>query len=640
MKIEEAKTVYKPWGKEVWLELNDKYCYKRIYINAGHRTSYQYHNHKIETNFLISGQAEVWLENDEGAVEKFIMNEGEFFNVTPPKKHRVIALTDIILQEVSTPEVDDVIRLQDDTNRVDGRLDHEHTKPAICIVAAGKGRRLGKLTNNFHKGLLPVDNKAVISHIIDKTPKDYDIIVAIGFNGNLIKEYCSMAHADRKITYVDVDNIDGKGSGPGYSLLKCKEHLLRPFYFTTVDCLIKDELPLLDNNWIGIADTSIPELYSTVKVDYEGVVKSFKNKSKKGYENAFIGLCAILDFEVFWDKLEANSEDGEMVTAFYDLNGYNPIKTKKLDWYDVGTIDNYNRAKENFFSGKQYGIPKESGEIVYKINGKFIKYKNNVTAVQQIQTRSEILDGLTPKITSDGNFYQYDWQEGNTLYDVGEENKFLDFLNWCKSNLWVEEDYDLSKHAITFYKNKTISRVDTYLKNNTNYLNYDKFKINGVECKSIISVLDGIDWEYLTLGIPTKLYHGDLQFDNVIHNSDTFKLIDLRPNFGTSVEYGDVYYDLAKLYGGILMSYKELKSDTAISISINDNIVDFSYTLPKELKSFLPKYEEWVISNGYDLDRIKLITALIFLNMSPLHTKTFGDMLFFKSIYMLNELCK
>lgn len=121
------KEVTKPWGKEVWLELNDAYCYKRIYINAGTRTSYQYHKMKRETNFIIEGLAEIWLENEEGVVEKFQMKGGDFFNVPPPKKHRVIAITDVILQEVSTPEVDDVYRIEDDTQRPDGKIESEHT---------------------------------------------------------------------------------------------------------------------------------------------------------------------------------------------------------------------------------------------------------------------------------------------------------------------------------------------------------------------------------------------------------------------------------------------------------------------------------------------------------------------------------
>jgi len=122
------KVVSKPWGKEIWLELNDKYCYKRIYINAGTRTSYQYHENKLETNYIIDGKAEVWLENDEGFVEKKVMKKDDSFTVIPPRKHRVIALTDLILQEVSTPEVDDVIRIEDDSGRSAGRIDSEHSE--------------------------------------------------------------------------------------------------------------------------------------------------------------------------------------------------------------------------------------------------------------------------------------------------------------------------------------------------------------------------------------------------------------------------------------------------------------------------------------------------------------------------------
>lgn len=127
MKINKSPIIVnKPWGKEEWLELNDRYCYKRIYINSGFRTSFQYHKKKWETNYIISGEAEVWLESDKGFIEKFKCSEGDFFNILPPKKHRVIAVTDLILQEVSTPEVDDVIRIEDDFKRPDGKIEKEH----------------------------------------------------------------------------------------------------------------------------------------------------------------------------------------------------------------------------------------------------------------------------------------------------------------------------------------------------------------------------------------------------------------------------------------------------------------------------------------------------------------------------------
>ncbi len=122
------KVVHKPWGKEEWLELNGRYCYKRIYMNAGTRSSFQVHRHKHETNYVISGQAEIWLDNEHGVLEKEVLVRGQYYVVPPGRRHRVIALTDIVLQEVSTPEVDDVIRLEDDTGRGDGRIESEHTQ--------------------------------------------------------------------------------------------------------------------------------------------------------------------------------------------------------------------------------------------------------------------------------------------------------------------------------------------------------------------------------------------------------------------------------------------------------------------------------------------------------------------------------
>lgn len=120
------KEVTKPWGKEVWLELNDRYCFKRIHLNAGNRTSLQYHRQKLETSYFLEGQAEVWLENELGELEKRMVGPSDSFTVLPLRKHRVIAITDTIYLEASTPEVDDIVRVQDDTYRPDGRIDSEH----------------------------------------------------------------------------------------------------------------------------------------------------------------------------------------------------------------------------------------------------------------------------------------------------------------------------------------------------------------------------------------------------------------------------------------------------------------------------------------------------------------------------------
>ena len=629
------KTVYKPWGKEIWLELNDRYCYKRIYINAGHRTSYQYHVEKLETNYIIAGTAEVWLENDDGVVERTLMGPGDFFTVTPPKKHRVIAVTDIILQEVSTPDVDDVVRLSDDTHRADGRLEHEHMSPALCILTAGKGARMADVGRHINKGLLPIDNLAIISHMINKVPQDYEVVIALGYKAQQVREYCAASHPDRKFIFIDISNANGPGSGPGTSLLECKDYLQRPFYLTTCDCLIKGQLPSIEN-WLGVYPTSLPEIYSTVKVRGDRAVK-LANKGSNGYEHAFIGLCAISEYEVFWQELEKNiNGTGEVVSAFYDLGAYSVMSAKTLSWYDIGTIENYIKAYSDL-GDEKLGIPKTSGQFIYKSGDSVIKLFQSPVYARVARARE--LGTLVPDIIYEGkNILSYNWIQGDTLYNRLE--KVPDFLSWVIESLWKEEQVDISAFCYEFYRDKTLSRFKQFAdkKDDDSYL--VDCVVNGIQYKSIQHYLDNINWaEICETSIPTKLFHGDLQFDNVIcDEAGTFKLIDWRGTFGSQHVFGDAYYDLAKLYGGICMNYSDMKNaDNYTFIKVGTDI-NYSFKSDEPLRVFRKSFEAWSLNNGFDFDKIKKLVALIYLNMSPLHDDNLDDLLFFHAITLLHEV--
>ena len=636
------KIINKPWGKEEWLELNEKYCYKRIYINKGYKTSYQYHNFKRETNYLIQGTAEVWLENDEGVVEKKIMKAGEFFNVTPPKKHRVIALTDIILQEVSTPEVDDVIRIEDDTNRKDGKIEGEHKQPAVLLLAAGKGERLGNLTANINKALLPINNRAIISSIINKFPISHEIIVALGYKGNVIKEYCKLAHPNRKFIFVNIDDINSNNSGPGYSALKCKEYLNRPFYLAVADCIIDSELPPQDGNWLGVYPTSYPEKYSTVKSDIKGNVLDFTNKSSKGFKDAFIGLASILEYDVFWDELENNMQSGEIVSAFSNPSKYSNFSIKRLKWLDTGTLDDLNRTKD-YFNDNPLSLHKETNEITYKEH-KFIKFHPDQNNIQNKSKRAKILKNLIPsEFTNTNNFISYNWEDGKTLYNYNDINLYEKFLSTLNSNIlksktWVGDE-ELYK---SFYITKTKNRRDKFINRFGKKYYTKKYNINGHNYDSLENILLDINLDKLYNNPMYSLFHGDLQFDNIIYNkeNDSFKYIDWRESFGESTKGGDVYYDLSKLYGGCIIPYNLVKDDNFIKYTEGIAVIDYNFNIPRALSQFKNKYEKWLIDEGYDLDRIKLITAIIFLNMSPLHNKNFSKTLWFKSIEMLSNVSR
>ena len=118
--------VTKPWGHEIWLELNEFYAYKIIHMKEGSQSSLQMHKMKVEANYVIEGEAEVLLEDDSGQLKSFIFKKGSGWVVPRGKKHRVIAKTTYTSVEVSSPHLDDVIRFKDDTNRGSGKIDEEH----------------------------------------------------------------------------------------------------------------------------------------------------------------------------------------------------------------------------------------------------------------------------------------------------------------------------------------------------------------------------------------------------------------------------------------------------------------------------------------------------------------------------------
>ncbi|HOC91062.1 MAG TPA: cupin domain-containing protein [bacterium] len=112
------KTVDKPWGREVWIAYdNGKYAAKFLEINAGHRLSYQYHKVKHETLYLMEGKVKFTLENASGEIEEHVIEPGEYRVVEPGRKHRMEAVEDSRFFEVSTPELDDVVRVEDDYKR-------------------------------------------------------------------------------------------------------------------------------------------------------------------------------------------------------------------------------------------------------------------------------------------------------------------------------------------------------------------------------------------------------------------------------------------------------------------------------------------------------------------------------------------
>jgi mannose-6-phosphate isomerase-like protein (cupin superfamily) len=128
--------VSKPWGHELWLNgEHPAYVLKEVFIRSGNRTSLQYHHFKEETNLLVSGTATLVykaaseIANDDARephLGQAKLHAPSFVHIVPEVLHRLIADSDVLLYEASTPHLDDVVRVQDDSGRAHGRIEREH----------------------------------------------------------------------------------------------------------------------------------------------------------------------------------------------------------------------------------------------------------------------------------------------------------------------------------------------------------------------------------------------------------------------------------------------------------------------------------------------------------------------------------
>jgi quercetin dioxygenase-like cupin family protein len=110
---EPPKRTEKPWGYELLYAHTDQYVGKVIHINKGGKLSLQYHDHKDETIFVMNGAMDYEYEGDDGNMITVRMDAGMSYHTVPGQKHRMIALEDTDVLEVSTPQLGDVVRLED-----------------------------------------------------------------------------------------------------------------------------------------------------------------------------------------------------------------------------------------------------------------------------------------------------------------------------------------------------------------------------------------------------------------------------------------------------------------------------------------------------------------------------------------------
>jgi dTDP-glucose pyrophosphorylase len=508
-------------------------------------------------------------------------------------------------------------------------------KYKFCILAAGKGTRNTSVCG-LHKALLPLENKATISHIIRSVPKDIEVVIAIGYKHKQVQSYVQSVFFDRNIKFVYVENYDGEGSGPGYSLLQCKEFLQTPFIFTSADTIIKEAhmLDKLEENWLGVSRIDPDESSKYCLVDG----KKYLDKLYYGHgSRAYIGMAGVYDYKSYWKHLEDGNYTHGEYQVISGFNGLQKIKLLDFTWFDTGNNQSYNHARKNFANEI---VAVKNKEVVFIEDNKVIKYFDDSKKIDKRIERVEYLCECSPDVIQiNENMYSYDYIKGNLLSKVLDENVLKDVLYFYK-NKFASTQYEKTdnflKDCKKMYYDKTINRIKPFANTYLDKIEY----INGIKVEGINNLIKKIDWDSIyNTSIPSN-FHGDFQPENIIYNGKTFKLIDWRDSFGDSISIGDFYYDLGKLYHALLINGQVVLSK-GYDYSIKNNQAYVEYNIKNNLFFLVNYFEDFCNENDLKWDNVMLLGILQYIGICSLykdfHNGKYGEFLFLLGKCMLTK---
>ncbi len=508
----------------------------------------------------------------------------------------------------------------------------------VLVTTSGIGPRLGEITKYTNKSLVRVGKKPALSYVIEAYPVDTPFVITIGYFGEHVRDFLTLTYPERNFTFVTIDTFVGDGSSLGYSMLQASEHLQCPFIFHAADTIVKDTILPPTENWIGVYKGDDASPYASLSVLGGGKLV-FNEKGAINFDYIHIGLVGIFEYESYWSELQKlydkNPNDQSLndckVLAKMMDKGSKFSTTLFPEWYDTGNAAALGRARTHI--ADHFDNLDKLEESIFLFDTFVIKFFHDEKIVAERVARAKSLEGLVPKIEGvKRNFYRYSYAKGRTYADVATPATFGYFLQWSKKNLWKEvhevDDETFKKVCLDFYLEKTKKRVAQF--HAMNNLEDEAHVINGEAVPTIATMLEMVDFNWLA-NAPQYQFHGDFILDNTIKTAEGFTLIDWRHNFGGLLVSGDRYYDLAKLNHNLTVNHEIVSANNFSIVVEADNVVTCDILRKNNLVECQSILFDFIASEGLDGNRVKLLTSIAWLNMSPLHHKPYDQFLYYFS---------
>ena len=497
----------------------------------------------------------------------------------------------------------------------------------VLITTSGIGGRLGDFTKYTNKSLVAIGEKPAISKIIESYPTDTTFVVTLGHYGALVQDFLTIAYPNLSFEFVNVENFDQTGSSLGLSMLHARENLQCPFIFHASDTLLPGQvIPAPSVDWIGGSKGEDSSQYRSFD-SVDGRVIKIHSKGMDKFDFLHIGVLGISSYVQFWNALENlytknrfNKDLNDLLVVGELVNQGFEFRVKEFKkWIDVGSVKGLLLAREGEIN--PLASLDKLDESIFRIENHIIKFFANKEVCSRRITRAEILAPHVPSIDAySDNFYRYEYVQGTVLSNCLNPTVFNELLTWAEESFWRYTDgsigdADFKEICKEFYFDKTLQRISEFF-SKSGYTDSANI-INGEKIPNIFDLIQLLKNTRLFEGLPVKI-HGDFILDNLIFGESGFTALDWRQDFGGQLEIGDIYYDLAKLNHSLTMNHDLIKKN-GFTIEIKNGVVRAEILRRSTFIECDNILRQFIESRKLDYERISILTAVIWLNMSALH---------------------
>jgi choline kinase len=504
------------------------------------------------------------------------------------------------------------------------------TSPIVFIPAAGLGSRTKGTNSILPKPLLSIGNQPLIGRIMSLYPKETHFVIGVGYKADWVKQVAHVVALEnsQQVSFFETDSWKIENKGLTNTILDSKPHIFGNFIFHAVDSLIPEKTCL---ELIGSSENTIVAGVPITPGDYRFLRGEKWVRDRLDHESkefAYVGVSFVRNIDGFWKKLEDDAkkqpEAGE--TLGIDPKFARVIKLTPGEWVDSGSREGLAKSRVNFKNPDT--VLERSNEAIWNIGQSMYKFHEDEKFISNRILRAESLYPFVPEVSFvSSNLYSYRRVEGETLSKAPEKS-FGHFLEFCKQ-FWFENlgDTGYDRNIFdNFYQVKSMNRIRDYLALDPEY---NPKTINGLEVVPIKNLIESVPWDELSSITPVRA-HGDLHPDNVIFNpkSEKYTLLDWRQEIGGNTgAIGDLYYELGKIMHGLMVDHETVSRDEFHSIR-NGNDYAHDILISEKKKNWLLGFQRFLADNSFDLNRTKLMTGIIFLNIASLHHEPYNKYLF------------